>query len=116
MKIEIPLFDLKYQKNIRQVQHYIELNERCLKFVIDCYLDQHPREDDDLGITKEDQYCNQVDYIKKDSIYWIKSKYEQEYDIWQVFIYYGNEDTYAQFETEKKAKEFERQIIIWLGW
>lgn len=114
--IDLPLFDLQYNKNIKKIRHYIELKGAYMIFVIECYMDIYPKPDDDIGIIKYEDYCNQVDRIRKSDIYWIKSRFEDTVGCWSVSWYYGSEDTYCNFETEHEAGVFEKQLMDWLGW
>lgn len=115
-KIDLPLFDLKYQKNPKKIHHYMVLYPTKLLFVIECYMDSYPKPDDDLGVIIEDQYLNQVDSIRKDGIYWIKRSFSNEFEIWTVEIFFGSQDTYVNFETQEKAEAFYNTLMVWLGW
>lgn len=114
--IELPLFDLQYNKNIKKIKHYIELRENHLLFVIECYMDVHPKPDDDLPTIKFEEYCNQVDRIRKADIYWLMTKFQPTMECWSVEWFFGNENTYTNFETEKEARDFEKKLFDWLGW
>ncbi len=112
--IDLPLFDLQYNKNVKKIKHYFLFAPKQLVFIIECYMDIHPKPDDDDTFTiKTDQYVNQVDHIKKDSIFWIKSSFNNDREVWTLEIFYGNQDTYCNFETEQEMRSVEVKLLKW---
>jgi hypothetical protein len=113
IKIELPLFDLKYNKNLKRIQHHFILEEDMLVFVLECYMDVHPKPEDDLPVIKYEQYLNQIDRIRRKDIYYVCTKYNNDMETWSLEWWFGNEDLYCNFETEAQLREVEKVFLDW---
>lgn len=112
-KIKLPLFDLKYDKIKENIKHHIELYDTHLLWVIECWLDKHPKPDDDLGLIKENQYCNEVDFIPKNKIISIESYFDSGCELWVLVVYFGERSTDCKFETESEMRKAEIILHEW---
>lgn len=114
MKITLPLFDLKYDKIEQSILHEFELLPTCLIYRLHCWLTMLPRKDDDVPVTKENQYVNAVCYLTKDAISNIDCSFEREEELWMITAYLTNgQSVDCKFETEREMREVEKELIKW---
>lgn len=115
-RIELPLFDLQRDKLEERISHYIELGEKYLLWVLEAYLTMLPRTEDenDLGITKENQYVKASDFIMKKDINWVDSRWDRECEVWILTITSSHTSIDGKFETESELRKVEGAIQQWL--
>lgn len=114
MKITLPQFNLKYDKMVQPIDHFIHLlaNHFIWRFV--AYVDQHPDEEDSLGIVKENQMLSYHYVLPKASL-GISSWFSNETEIWTISITSSCSETInLKFETESEMRLVESKIIEWL--
>lgn len=112
--IKLPLFDLRYNKIREGIEHFIELHPRHLVWKLHCYLDIHPKEDDDFFTVKENEYFCNVDVILKDKIGSIESYFDNKYELWVVAVWFGDRSTDCKFETEASMRKVEKELHNWI--
>lgn len=113
--IQLPLFDLKSDKVEQAIKHEIELHVHHLKWSLECFLTQLPRDGEDcLGIVKHNQYINQTDIIVKSAIVGMETYYCNDNDVWVLKLMFNNWYEDCKFETESQMRYVEAKLIDWL--
>ncbi len=113
--IELPFFDLRYDKKKQLLQHRLELHPQYLKLVLEVYIDAHPLPDSDQILVEIDRYLNQTDYFLKHTITNICVWFDSKNENWLLDIKCGSgghED--IKFQTENEVRIVEQKLINWL--
>lgn len=119
LKVELPLFNLKYNTIKQEIAHYIEFHETHLIWVLKCYIDVLPKTEDGEFEIKENQYTDQTDFVLKSNQLYIYSYYCNTNDLWVVSlngISKPNADCLqdCKFETEAQMRQVEKVFHEWL--
>lgn len=119
MKIELPLFDLKYDKIAEPIAHTLELLDNKIVYHFECYMDKYPDEEDESNgwlLPKEGVYQNIWLRVRRERIYSIESSWLEDSQLWVLVLTYLGVDEHIRikFKTEKELREVESAIDRWL--
>lgn len=117
-RIEISLFDLKYDKMKERLQFFIELYPTHIIVETEAYLDRYPtpqNKEDGKYDTVEDFYMRESDFIIKSAIDTVESYFNVEDEIWVCQLHFNGRVSSFRFQTEKEMRSLEsilRNYII----
>lgn len=115
--IELPLFDLKYNKIRDPIKHVVELHETFFLLHRECYFDSIPTPEDIENSKfeeKENCYMKDVDVVMKSHIQGVDTYIDEEVDVWVIGINYSDRSITLKFEKEKQMRNVANKILFWL--
>lgn len=115
--IELPLFDLKYDKIVKPIKHLLTLNDSHFIFHRETYFDQHRRPDDDETIipeVKETQYMKDIYLILKKHVIGLSYYFDNEVDLWVFEIFYSDRSITTKFKKQVDIFPIFKKVQEWL--
>jgi|SRR6185436_18119842 len=122
LKIELPVFDLRIDRNIRKEHYYLELRENDFTYHCQLFCDKHPEEEEgEFGI-KTDVFIYRRFIGERKNIKGIDILYEvnEKDDTWECFKLYIEQDGVSsecaliKLPTMEKANEIQDILVEYM--
>jgi len=116
-KIELPLFDLKYNiihKDLAH-SHYIELHDKEIVYVLNCYMDDLPNTEKGEYEVKEMQYYDSYWVIPVGQICGIISYWCNKYELYVIEILSQTTEICPKFETHAQMLNVRGKLMEWFN-
>lgn len=115
-RIELPLFDLKYNIIHKDLPHThsICLMHTFLSYHLNAYIDELPKKEDGEYEVKAQQYFDSKTMIPKDKICSVSSFYDNEHEVYVLEIKSCTEDICPKFETVEQLNSVQSVITEWM--
>lgn len=119
LKIELPVFDLRIDRNIQKIEYYLELRESDFTYHCELYADKYPEEDEgEFGI-KEGVFIyrrfigERKNICGIDVIYKVNDK-DDHFECFEIYIEQrgvSSECTIIKVQTMEKANEIQNILL-----
>lgn len=115
IKIGIPCFDLKNQRNFEVAASYVKLTDERFLFVVDVIRDAKDSDSSEYDPFVRGRECFMESRIKRNYCGWsISFSEDDEYSSWVVYIMFnGAQDIKILFSTKTEAREFVKKVELW---
>lgn len=122
LKIEIPVFDLRIDRNIEKIHFYIELREFDFTYYCELFCDRHPETQEGEFEIKEGVFVYRKFIGERKNICGIDVIYEvseidSQYDCFELYVEQtgvGSECTLIKLPTMEKASEIQDILVKYM--
>lgn len=114
-RIELPLFDLRYNTIHKDLphKHYLELHDKEVVYVLNCYMDELPKKDDGEYQVKEQQFYDSCFVIPVGQICGIISYWCNKYELYVIEILSPTTEICPKFETHEQMLHVRGKLMEW---